>query len=395
MNKPFNPKTKKVTTIGEELRFQREYYCYKNNISLPLKIDSRDKTRDERESLQDVLYDFMDRNFDNNSEYATSYDVLYAIENGKSKKKNDPYNPNSYFLRMFCLFKIYGFLDNMTILEILKYKYKLEPSFESSKKIITNLEEGCTLDYLIRNGQKGKAIKINIKDEKAKCSKDTYLKFCSEDEKDEVNKMYDEILKEEQYAIFCRKELPIELLNEFKELLKDNKQLSITPIEKLLKKGDRISLLGATQKFSNTVTELKGSLKDSDKKETLKYKEFMEKYMDWQTNGKSIIEEIKLETPPEDTIMWGYIFTKEKKELQKKMKKLSQLERYCVSLELGRDTSYIDSFINNTLQGISLDTLLQTLEYFNMKDYKFYNILNIIKRDFSYDSMRFSYYECI
>lgn len=395
MNKPFKPKTKKVTTIGEELRFQREYYCYKNNVSLPLKIDSRDKTRDERESLQDVLYDFMDRNFDNNSEYATSYDVLYAIENGKSKKKNDPYNPNSYFLRMFCLFKIYGFLDNMTILEILKDKYKLEPSFESSKKIITNLEEGCTLDYLIRNGQKGKAIKINIKDGKAKCSKDTYLKFCSEDEKDEVNKMYDEILKEEQYAIFCRKELPIELLNEFKELLKDNKQLSITPIEKLLKKGDRISLLGATQKFSNTVTELKESLKDSDKKETLKYKEFMEKYMDWRTNGKSIIEEIKLETPPEDTIMWGYIFTKEKKELQRKMKKLSQLERYCVSLELGRDTSYIDSFINNTLQGISLDTLLQTLEYFNMKDYKFYNILNIIKRDFSYDSMRFSYYECI
>lgn len=395
MNKPFNPKTKKVTTIGEELRFQREYYCYKNNVSLPLKIDSRDKTRDERESLQDVLYDFMDRNFDNNSEYATSYDVLYAIENGKSKKKNDPYNPNSYFLRMFCLFKIYGFLDNMTILEILKDKYKLEPSFESSKKIIINLEEGCTLDYLIRNGQKGKAIKINIKDGKAKCSKDTFLKFCSEDERDEVNKMYDETLKEEQYAIFCRKELPIELLNEFKELLKDNKQLSITPIEKLLKKGDRISLLGATQKFSNTVTELKESLKDSDKKETLKYKEFMEKYMDWRTNGKSIIEEIKLETPPEDTIMWGYIFTKEKKELQRKMKKLSQLERYCVSLELGRDTSYIDSFINNTLQGISLDTLLQTLEYFNMKDYKFYNILNIIKRDFSYDSMRFSYYECI
>lgn len=395
MNKPFNPKTKKVTTIGEELRFQREYYCYKNKVSLPLKINSTIKQNDERESLQDILYNFMDRNFDNNSEYATSYDILYAIENGKSKKKNDPYNPNSYFLRMFCLFKIYGFLDSMAILELLKEKYKLEPSFESSKNIIKDLESNYTLEKLIQNGQKGKAIKINIKDEKVKCSKDTYLKFCSEDEKDEVNKIYDETLKEEQYAIFCRKELPIELLNEFKELLKDNKQLSITPIEKLLKKGDRISLLGATQKFSNTVTELKELLKDSDKKETLKYKEFMEKYMDWRTNGKSIIEEIKLETPPEDTLMWGYIFTKEKKELQKKMKKLSQLERYCVSLELGRDTSYIDSFINNTLQGISIDTLLQTLEYFNMKDYKFYNILNIIKKDFSYDSMRFSYYECI
>lgn len=494
MNKPFNPKTKKVTTIGEELRFQREYYCYKNNVSLPLKIDSTDKTRDERESLQDVLYDFMDRNFDNNSEYATSYDVLYAIENGKSKKKNDPYNPNSYFLRMFCLFKIYGFLDNMTILEILKDKYKLEPSFESSKKIIINLEEGCTLDYLIRNGQKGKAIKINIKDGKAKCSKDTYLKFCSEDEKDEVNKMYNKTLeresfayhyktkpeqkniaeetevlekinnwinkfelllkdnnkmseklmkkldnleelnssievaeefyrtliedkdfskatplleeykflveqygdlfKEEQYATFVRKEFPIELFNEFKELLKDNKQLSIITIEKLLKKGDRISLLGAVQNFSNTIRKLKELLKDSDKKEKLKYKKFMKKYKDWEINGKYIEEKIKIENP-EDSLMWGYIFTSEKKELQDKMKKLSQLERYCISLELGRDTSYIDSFINNTLQGISIDTLLQTLEYFNMKDYEFYNVLNIIKRDFSYDSMRFSYYECI
>ncbi len=478
MNKPFNPKTKKVTTIGEELRFQREYYCYKNNVSLPLKIDSTDKTRDERESLQDVLYDFMDRNFDNNSEYATSYDVLYAIENGKSKKKNDPYNPNSYFLRMFCLFKIYGFLDDITILELLKDKYELEPSFESSKKIITNLEEGCTLDYLIRNGQKGKAIKINIKDGKAKCSKDTFLKFCSEDKKDRVNKLYNKTLeqenmaeetekfenwsnkfklllennnemskklmkkldnleeldssikgveefyrtliededfseattlleeykslieqygdsfKEEQYEIFVRKEFPIELFNEFKELLKDNKQLSIITIEKLLKKGDRISLLGAVQNFSNTVRKLKELLKDSDKKEKLKYKKFMKKYKDWEINGKYIEEKIKIENP-EDSLMWGYIFTSEKKELQDKMKKLSQLERYCISLELGRDTSYIDSFINNTLQGISIDTLLQTLEYFNMKDYEFYNVLNIIKRDFSYDSIRFSNYKCL
>ena len=141
MKNQFNPKTKKISSIGEELRFQREYYCYKNNISLPLKIDSTDKNRDERKCLQDVLYDFIYRNCGNNSELATSYDVLYAIENGKSKKKSEKYNPNSYFLRMFCLFKIYGFLDSMTILEILKDKYKLEPSFESSKKIIRTIEE--------------------------------------------------------------------------------------------------------------------------------------------------------------------------------------------------------------------------------------------------------------
>lgn len=301
MNKPFNPKTKKVTTIGEELRLQREYYCYKNNVSLPLKIDSTDAKRDERESLQDVLYNFMDRNIGNNSEMATSYDVLYAIENGRSKKKSDPYNPNSYFLRMFCLFKIYGFLDSMTILEILKDKYKLEPSFESSKNIFKDLEHNYTLENLIHNRQKGKAIKINIKEEKARCSKDTYLKFCSEDEKEEIDKIYNDFLNDD-----------------------------LNPVDK-------------------------------NKAES-----------------------------PEDTLMFSYVFTKEKKELQNKMKQLSQLERYCISLELGRDTSYIDSFINNTLQNINIDTLLKTLEYFNMQDEKFYNILNIIKRDFSYDSMRFS-----
>ncbi len=63
------------------------------------------------------------------------------------------------FLRMFCLFKIYGFLDSMTILELLKNKYKLEPSFESSKKkkkIINDLENYYTVEPLILTGQKEK-----------------------------------------------------------------------------------------------------------------------------------------------------------------------------------------------------------------------------------------------
>ncbi len=306
MNKPFKPKTKKVTTIGEELRFQREYYCYKNNVSLPLKIDSRDKTRDERESLQDVLYDFMDRNFDNNSEYATSYDVLYAIENGKSKKKNDPYNPNSYFLRMFCLFKIYGFLDDITILELLKQRYKLEPSFESSKRILAKIEQENTLLNQILKGTNGEIIKINVKLGIIFCSNDTFLKYTTKDERIKQGKAQYEHCKETLHMI----------------------------------------------KLEDT-----SNYKDED----------------WESWCSS-----------------RYKFVEERDTLREKMKKLNETEQMYISLELGRDTTYIQDFISGKLKNISIDTLLKTLKYFKMENEKFYHILECIKKDFSAYSITYS-----
>lgn len=396
MNRTFNPKTKKITSIGEELRFQREYYCYKNNISLPLKIDSSDSKRDNRESLQDILYNYMYDRLDNNSESATSYDVLYAIENGKSKKKTAPYNPNTYFLRMFCLFKIYRFLDDMTILELMKDKYKLEPSFESSKNIINSIESNFSLQSLINNRQKGNAIKINIKNAKAMCSKDTYLKFCNnEEEKKEVENMYNKNLKKEQYGYSFRKEFPQKLLEDLKKLIKGNKKLSVDNIEKQLRIGTFESLIFAVKEFEKVVNQLEQAVESSNKLKSSEYDNFIIEYKKWLDNKDNYInKKIKVETP-EDSLIFGYIFTEEKKQLQNKMKQLSQIERYCTSLELGRDTSYIDSFINNTLQNITLDTLLKTLEYFDMKEYKFYNILNIIKIDFSNESMYFSNLECV
>lgn len=318
MNNQFNPRTKKISSIGDELRFQREYYCFKNNISLPLKIDSTDKNRDERECLQDVLYNFIYRNCGNTSELATSYDVLYAIENGKSKKKNEKYNPNSYFLRMFCLLKIYGFLDSMTILELLKNKYKLEPSFESSKKIINDLEKNYTLEQLILTGQKGKVVKVNIKYGRILYSKDIALKLAtSKEEKDFIEKLSSNVKNEIQqigYVDESRKESERQLI----------------------------------EQISGYVSRL-----------------------------------------------IGYDFSKERTELQNRMKKLSNFEKYCISLELGRDTSYIDDFINNNLQNINIDTLLKTLEYFNMDKKNFYTVLNTVKKDFGSESIFYSKFEVL
>lgn len=300
MKNQFNPRTKKISSIGEELRFQREYYCYKNNISLPLKIDSTDKNRDERKCLQDVLYDFIYRNCGNNSELATSYDVLYAIENGKSKKKSDPYNPNSYFLRMYSLFKIYGFLDDMTILEILKDKYKLEPSFESSKKIIRTIEEENSLLNQINKNNVGEIIKINIKLGIIFISKDTFLKFTTKEERIKTgNAQYEHIKK-------------------------------LFPFMKI-EKGNA-----------------------------------------------------------EDWCSYKYNFTKEREILKDKMQKLDILERQCISLELGRDTQYIQEFISGTLHNISINTLIKTFEYFKMENEKFYNILKFIIDDFSGYSIKYS-----
>ena len=303
MNNQFNPRTKKISSIGDELRFQREYYCFKNNISLPLKIDLGDcsPNSNEKKSLSTVLSNYIEERFGNNSEMATSYDVLYAIENGKSKKKSDHYNPNSYFLRMYCLFKIYGFLDDMTSLEILKDKYKLEPSFESSKKIISKIEEENFLLNQIHKNNVGEIIKINIKFGIIFISKDTFLKFTTKEQVIKTgNKQYEHIKK-------------------------------LFPFMKI-EKGNA-----------------------------------------------------------EDWCSYKYNFTEERERLRDKMQKLDILERQCISLELGRDTQYIQEFINGTLRNISINTLIKTFEYFKMENEEFYNILKLIINDFSGYSIQYSY----
>ena len=305
--KEFKPRIKEVNSLGKELRFQREYYCFKNNVSLPLKIDSTDKEKDEQKSLQDVLYDFMKENIGDNSELATSYDVLYAIENGKSKKKSEKYNPDTYFLRIFCFFKIYGFLDSLRILELLIDKYELEPKYESSGYTILDINQGNSIGELLRKGQKEKVLKINSAYGRIWISKETYLKNCNEKEKNEIMKMYDEWKKEDHY------------------------------------------------------------------KETY-------------SEGKLIKRE-KIENP-DDCFLFGYIFKNEIAELQRKMKKLSKIERYTLSLDFGEPTSYIPSFINGTLQNIHIDTLLKTLNYFEMGNSKFYNKLLEITKNLDKESLR-------
>lgn len=157
MKRTFNPKVTEINSIGDELRFQREYYNFKNPSEklITRKATSTNHKTGELKSkfLGDVLQIFLDTNFEymkipkktdreNYGEYGTGEDLLYAIENNKLKsnrnKKKEKYNPNAYYLRMYSLFKIYGFLDDYEILLTLR-KYNIKPRFEKSKIEIEKL----------------------------------------------------------------------------------------------------------------------------------------------------------------------------------------------------------------------------------------------------------------
>ena len=296
--KKFNPKTKNISTIGEELRFQREYYCFKNNESLPLKINSTSVK--EKKTIGDILFEYMKKNFEDNSEMNTSYEILYAIENGKKKKKGEKYNAGAYYLRMFCLFKIYNFLDDRTIIELLE-RYNIFPSFQDSQRIYNEIIKSISLENYIQRGDLQKIVHINIKHKR----------------------------------ITFSKEQAINWLNYSKEELK------------LLERAEK------------------------------------QKSMEWcYKEGEITKKEI-------DSILYlGYDWRKEYDELVEKMKNLSKIERYCTSLELGKDTSYIDDFIEDNLQNIRLDILLKTLTSFKMNDNKFYSILSKMKNSLSSETSK-------
>lgn len=296
--KKFNPKTKNVSTIGEELRFQREYYCFKNNISLPLKVNST--SVEEKKTIGDILFEYMEKNLGDNNELNASYEILYAIENGKKKKKGEKYNAGTYYLRMFCLFKIYNFLDNETIIELLE-RYNIFPSFQDTKTIYEKIIKSISVENYMQRGDLEKIVHINIK----------------------------------------------------------NKRITVSKEQ-------------ATNWFNYSKEELK-LIERAEKQKSIKWC-----YKDGEITKKEI-----------DSILYlGYDWRKEYDELVEKMKKLSKIERYCISLELGKDTLYIDNFIENNLQDIRLDILLKTLTYFKMNDNKFYNILLKMKNSLSSETLK-------
>lgn len=158
MERKFNTKLTEIKNIGDELRFQREYYSFKNS---PYKLAKRTIKGENSIFVGDKLEEYLKNNFstykqkdkynsrDNFGEYGTGENVIYGIENFKNKEKNresEPFYPERYYLRMYSLFKIYGFLDDYNILMLLN-KYNITPDFEKSKIEVKKIIENCKKQY--------------------------------------------------------------------------------------------------------------------------------------------------------------------------------------------------------------------------------------------------------
>lgn len=280
MKRTFNPKITEINNIGDELRFQREYYNFKHSSK---KLIPRVATRVNAETgefkskfLGDVLQDFLDTHFEymktpkktdreNYGEYGTGEDLLYAIEHNKLKsgrdKKKEMYNPNAYYLRMYSLFKIYGFLDDFEIILLLN-KYNIKPRFDKTKieiqKIIDNYKQ---LTKMLR-------VK-DLFDFKEKCNI--------------------HIQSSELYRIFKE------------DLKKDNPRFVY--------------------------------LNDSEK--------------EFRSNMQ---------------------FTKAKKIIIEKIKTYSLIDRKCISLEIGKDSNFLEELINEKIDSFTFETLYRLTNFLELKN---------------------------
>ena len=157
MGKDFKPTLTQINTIGEELKFQREYHNFKEPNNKYTTQYGNGKTS---RTISEVLEEYMNANCEDygsidekNSrngygEVSTKENVISAIEKGKVRGKNrKDFTYETYYLRMYCLFKIYGFLEDYEILRLF-YKYKIgEPKMEKSRKFIQKVREECFEQY--------------------------------------------------------------------------------------------------------------------------------------------------------------------------------------------------------------------------------------------------------
>lgn len=286
MRREFKTKLTEIKNIGDELRFQREYYNFKNS---PYKLTPRMCNGRKSKYLGDALKEFMKNRFDyikyiedgiqnsnkNQGEYGGNETMLYDIERNrirKSKETNwEKYHVNLYYLRIYCLFKIYSFLDDYEIIMLLN-KYNVKPYFEQSEEEIKRIKKECYIEYK-ENPEKGA---FNLK----------------------------------KWIIVIPSNIVEELSSNHTTNLKDTKKIV----------------------------------------------------------GKSIVNK-------KMTIQ----FLSLKKYMLNYFLELSSIEKKCISLELGKETGFIEDVLEGNIEYITLETLLKIID--KVKELKNTDFEYLIKRD--------------
>lgn len=282
MERKFNTKLVTIKSIGDELRFQREYYNFKNSSKkYTPKIYKGRKSIYLGEALKEFLnnnFEYMqDEKYDdeNKGEYGANETMLYDIEHNRiraSKEKDcGKYNIDSYYLRIYSLFKIYGFLDDYEIIMLLD-KYNITPKFKQSETEIKKIKEKCFSDY--KENSKKRAFKIN----------DFRLEF------------------------------------------------SPTISEQLIEKLDELKIT-FTPRELNTI-KTRGRFHNCCKR-------------------------------PQEIMIDSFM-------------RLSAIEKKCLSLEIGKETSFIDNILKNNIEYVTLETVLKIIN--NIEELKNTDFEYIIKR---------------
>lgn len=152
---------KEVNSISDELRFQREYYNFKCEdkkdelkISYSLKENNGKVLGDEIALLiEDITGNEIERDKKTNIPKNLSESVFKNIE--KPKISNNKYKRldnkevrglNTYYLIMYYMFKLYGFLEDYDIFELLN-KYGIEPKTDEMKEQAEILKTKCNEKY--------------------------------------------------------------------------------------------------------------------------------------------------------------------------------------------------------------------------------------------------------
>lgn len=151
---------KKVNTISEELIFQREYYnfkCEDEEDTLEIKNYYDDRTglalgEEIALLIENKNEIVIERNKDTNVPKKLSKEVFKQIEEPKivkdkyNQKRNEVKTLNNYYSIMYYMFKLYGFLDDYEIFQLLN-KYNIKPKNEKMKKQVEKLKEICNEEY--------------------------------------------------------------------------------------------------------------------------------------------------------------------------------------------------------------------------------------------------------
>ena len=287
-------KSIKIQYIGDELRFQRLYYNCTHDKQIELgDCNAKGNYRVLGVEVAEYMYKNKIVRKENNN--GISDKVLKTIEGNNyiiyddtcKNNNSSVQDPSTHYFEIYCMFKIYGYLDDYDIFKLFE-KYNVLGEIELLRK-----------DNGLLPAKKEVLLK-KIEKYKKSCN----LEYKENDEK-----------------------IPIDLLNP---------QIIINPYKML--------------EFLQEILKCKNILSN---------KKIFENMLSHSNHSPNMI-----------------YFKSFRNIMLEKFNCLSDFQRKCVSLDIGKPTNFIEDVLNSNEIYVTLETILKILEYLNLKDSDMYYLIS-------------------